>query len=136
MYNGEGDMSIFSWVSSLFGPVADLVDELHFSGEEEGNLKVKMAEIKAKMAEMESKVATKVLALQQASLEANAKVAMAEQQHGNWLSKSWRPIASLSMVAILIATGFDVIEYKTLLVQVCGGFLGIYGVGRSWEKKK
>ena len=129
-------MSVFSWIGELFGPVADLVDNIHDSDEEMGNIAVKQAEIKAKVAEIESKVATKVLALQQASLEANAKVAMSEQEHGNWLSKGWRPIASLSMVGILMATGFGAIEYKELLVQVCGGFLGIYGVGRSWEKKK
>lgn len=129
-------MSILSWISGIFKPAADLVDELHFSGEEKGNIEVKKQEIKAKIAEMESKVATKVLGLQQAAMEANAKVAMAEQMHGNWLSKSWRPVASLVMVGILVGMGFGVIEYKELLIQVCGGFLGIYGVGRSWEKKK
>lgn len=129
-------MSIFSFIGDLFKPAADLVDELHYSGEERGNIEVKKAELQNKLAEIEARVATRVLDLQNAALEANAKVAKAEQEHGNWLSKSWRPIASLSMVGILLSTGFGVIEYKELLVQICGGFLGIYGIGRSWEKKK
>ena len=129
-------MSVFSWIGSIFSPAADLIDNLHSSDEEMGNIEVKKQEIRAKLAEIEARVSTKVLDLQNAALEANSKVAMSEQKHGNWLSKSWRPIASLSMVGILMATGFGVIEYKELLIQVCGGFLGIYGVGRSWEKKK
>ena len=129
-------MSVFNWLGDLFSPIADLVDNLHDSDEELGNIEVKKQEIRAKVAEIEARVATRVLDLQNAALEANSKVAMSEQQHGNWLSKSWRPVASLSMVAILLSTGFGVIEYKELLVQICGGFLGIYGMGRSWEKKK
>ena len=127
-------MSIFSWISGLFQPAADLIDEIHFSGEEKGNIEVKKQELQAKMAEIEARVSTRVLDLQNAALEANMKVAVAEQQSGNWLSKSWRPIASLAMVSILVSMGFGVIEYKELLIQVCGGFLGIYGIGRSWEK--
>ena len=129
-------MDVFGWISGLFQPVADLVDNLHDSDEEMGNIAVKKAEIDARLAEIQAKVSTQVLTLQTKAMEANAKVAIAEQQHGNWLSKSWRPIASLSMVVILLAVGFDVIEYKELLVKICGGFLGIYGMGRSWEKKK
>jgi hypothetical protein len=129
-------MSIFNWIGSLFKPAADLVDDLVYSGEERGNIEVKKQEIKAKIAEIEAKVATRVLDLQNAALEANAKVAMSEQQHGNTFSKIWRPIASLCMVSILMLTGFGVIEYKELLVQISGGFLGIYGIGRSYEKGK
>lgn len=122
-------MSIFSWISEIFSPVSDLVDELHFSGEEEGLIRNKLAEI-------EAKVATRTLELQSQIIEANAKVAMAEQQHGNWLGKSWRPICSLGSFVALVAMGTDVMVYNQFLATIFGSFLGIYTGARSWEKKK
>jgi hypothetical protein len=129
-------MSILSFLGGIFKPAADLVDELHFSGEEEGQIKIKQAELQNKLAEIESKVGLKLMDLQSKALDAHTKMAVAEQQHGNWLSKSWRPIVSLSMASLLIGMGFDIVPYKPLMVQVAGGFLGIYGIGRSYEKKK
>lgn len=122
-------MSIFSWISNIFTPVSDLVDELHFSGEEEGRLRNKLAEI-------EAKVATRTLELQSQIIEANAKMATAEQEHGNWLSKSWRPLCSLGSFAALVAMGTDVMVYNQFLATIFGSFLGIYTGARSWEKKK
>jgi len=127
-------VSIFSFLGSIFKPAADLIDDLHTSDEEMGNIEVKKQELKAKMAEIEARVTTKIVELQTASLEATTKMEVAAQKHGNWLSKSWRPICSLGMMGILVGMGFDLIEYKPLMVQVAGGFLGIYGIGRSFEK--
>lgn len=129
-------MSIFDFIGDLFGPATKLIDDLHFSGQEKGELKVKQAELRNKLAEIESRVSTKMLSLQEKSLDANMKVAIAEQQHGNTLSKSWRPICSIGMLSILVAMGFGIIPMNTLLAQIAGGFLGIYGVGRSFEKGK
>ena len=122
-------MSVFSWISNIFSPVSDLVDELHFSGEEEGRLRNKLAEI-------EAKVATRTLELQSQIIEANAKIATAEQEHGNWLSKSWRPLCSLGSFAALVAMGTDVMVYNQFLATIFGSFLGIYTGARSWEKRK
>src|SRR6056300_1624893 len=98
-------MSLFDWIGSLFSPVSDLVDELHYSGEEEANAKAKMAELKNKLAEIEAKVATRTLELQSQIIEANSKIAVAEQQSGNWLSKSWRPICSFGSFISLVMMG-------------------------------
>jgi len=127
-------MSLFSFIGDLFGPATTLIDDLHFSGEEEAEAKAKMAELKNKLAEIESKVATKTLELQSKLIEANSKVAISEQQYGNWLSKSHRPLTSLAMVCILIAMAFEIIPFNNMLVKIAGGFLGIYGIGRSVEK--
>lgn len=129
-------MSIFSFIGDLFKPASDLVDELHFSGEEQGNIEIKKSELRNKLAEMESKVSIKMMDLQSQAIEANSKVAIAEQEHGNWLSKSWRPITSLALVGLLLAMGFEIVPYKDFLAKVAGGFLGIYGMGRSYEKGK
>lgn len=129
-------MSILSFLGSIFKPAVDLVDELHDSEEELGNIEIKKAELHNKLAEIESKVGLKLMDLQSKALDMQTKIAVAEQEHGNTLSKSWRPIASLAMTGLLVAMGLDFIQYKPLLVQVAGGFLGIYGLGRSYEKAK
>ena len=129
-------MSIFSWIGGLFEPAAKLVDDLHYSGEEKAYALAKQAELRNKLAEIESKVATRTLELQSQIIEANSKIAVAEQQHGNWLSKSWRPLCSLGSFGMLVAMGFEIVPFNQLLVTVFGGFLGIYIPARSWEKKK
>lgn len=129
-------MSLFSFIGDLFKPAADLVDNLHTSDEERGELEVRKAELRNKLAEIEAKVSTRMLDLQSQAIEATSKVAVAEQQHGNLLSRSWRPIASLMFVGLLTGMGLEFIAYKPLLAQIAGGFLGIYGLGRTFEKKK
>ena len=97
-------MSVFSWIGDLFSPAADLIDNLHYSGEEKAEAKAKQAELKNKLAEIEAKVATRTLDLQSQIIDANSKIAVAEQKHGNWLSKSWRPLCSLGSFGMLTAT--------------------------------
>jgi len=128
-------MSIFSFISEIFKPAADIIDELYFSGEEAGNIDIKILELKNKLAEMEYKLSTKYVELQSQAVDANAKMEIAAQTHGNWLSKSWRPVASLGFVILLVGMGLDFITFKPLLAQIAGGFLGIYGIGRSVEKR-
>lgn len=129
-------MSFFNWISDLFTPVSNLVDELHFSGEEKGAIENKRAELKNKLAEIEAKVATKTLDLQSQIIEANSKIAIAEQEHGNLLSKSWRPLCSIGSFVMLALMGMGKIPQNDFLATVFGSFLGIYTGARSWEKKK
>jgi hypothetical protein len=129
-------MSIFNWIGQIFEPATKLVDDLHFSGEEKGEHKVKMAELKNQLAQIEAQFATKALELQSKLIEANSKIAVAEQMHGNVLSKSWRPICSLGSFAALVAMGIGWMEYNQFLAMIFGSFLGIYTGARSWEKRK
>lgn len=129
-------MSIFSWLGSIFEPAAKLVDDLHHSGEEKEKHKAKMSALKNELAQIETKVATKTLELQSQLIEANSKVAIAEQKHGNVLSKSWRPLCSLGSFGMLMLMGFDIIPFNNFLAMIFGSFLGIYTGARSWEKKK
>lgn len=122
-------MSLFAFLSGIFKPAADLIDEIHTSDEEAGKLRNELAQI-------EARVSIKLMELQSQVIDANAKVAVSEQQHGNWLSKSWRPLTSLGMLSILISMAVGLVEFNELLAQIAGGFLGIYGVGRSVEKKR
>lgn len=121
-------MNIFGWISDLFKPASELVDELHYSGEEKALLQNKLAEI-------EAKVATRTLELQGQIIDANAKIAVAEQQHGNWLSKSWRPVSSFTFVGLLVCMATGVVEYNQFLAGIAGSFLGIYVPLRTAEKR-
>jgi hypothetical protein len=129
-------MSIFNWIGDLFQPAADLVDDLHYSGEEKAAAKAKQAELKNILAQIEAQVATKTLDFQSKLIEANSKIAVAEQKHGNMLSKSWRPLCSLGSFAALVAMGTGAMEYNQFLATIFGSFLGVYTGARSWEKKK
>jgi len=121
-------MSIFSFIGDIFKPAADLIDNVHTSKEEKLQLRNQLAQI-------EAQVATKTLELQSQLITANSNVAIAEQQNGNWLSKSWRPIVSLIMAGLLVGMGLGLIVYNQFLAGIAGGFLGIYTGSRSWEKK-
>ena len=129
-------MSVFSWIGDLFKPAADLIDDLHYSGEEKAQAKAKQAELKNRLAQIEAQVATKTLDLQSQIIEATSKVAVSEQKHGNWLSKSWRPLCSLGSFGMLVLMGLEVIPFNNFLSMIFGSFLGIYTGARSWEKKK
>lgn len=122
-------MSILGDLANVFSPIAKLVDDLHTSSEEKG-------QIKAKIAEVEAKVSTKMMELQMASIDANTKIAIAEQEHGNSFVKMIRPVISLGCFVILLAMGFEFIPEKDLLMKICGGYLGFYGSLRTYEKTK
>jgi len=63
-------------------------------------------------------------------------MAVAEQQHGNTYVKAVRPTIMLGSFLLIVAMGFEIIPYKSLILQICGGYLGFYGGLRTWEKKK
>ena len=129
-------MEIFSFIKDIFKPASDIVDELHFSGEEAGNLEVKKAELKNKLAEIQAQMSTKVIEFQGKLTEANSKIAVAEQQHGNWLSKSWRPLASIMFIINISLMIYGVVPINEIALGGMLAFLGVYTGGRSLEKKK
>ena len=121
-------MSWFNTIANFFKPIADVVDNLHTSEEEKMVLRNQLAQI-------EAQVATKLMELQMKALEATSQVAIAEQQHGNFLSKTWRPITSYIFVGIILAMCMGKIEYRDEVVNMGMIFLGVYAGGRSLEIK-
>ena len=121
-------MSFFKFLGDIFRPAADLIDNLHVSDEERGMLRNQFAEI-------EARVSIQMMELQAASIEATSKLAVAEQKYGSILSRNWRPIASLSLLVLIMAMGLEFIPINTLILQIAGGFLGIFGIGRTLEKR-
>jgi len=124
-------MGLFNWISSIFKPAAELVDDLHLSGEEKGQLKNELAGIQQKANE-------KFIELELAALEARKAVMIAESQSSNWYQAAWRPIASMVLVGLVVIQcianwAYDV-PISAELFTFASTFLGITSAGRGIEK--
>jgi len=120
-------MGILSFIGDIFKPAADLVDELHVSDEERLTLRNKLAEIQAN-------AQAKMIELEQAKVEAQMKIQVAEQRSGNWLSSSWRPLASLAIVTLIILGSFGVVTVTQDIYDLASVFLTGYAGARGAEK--
>jgi len=92
-------MSITSFVSGIFKPAAELIDNLHTSAEE------KLA-LKASMLSVQTEFLSKALDLEKAALEAKTSIIVAEAKSGSWITRSWRPIVMLALTASVLAYWF------------------------------
>ena len=122
-------MGILSFVSSIFKPAADLIDNLHTSEEER-------LQIKEKMFQAQQEMTLKVMEYESQLLESKTKVITAEAQGQSWIQRSWRPITMLTFLGLVVADSFGWLanplanEAWTLLQIGLGGYV----VGRSAEK--
>lgn len=125
-------MSIFGtiggFISGIFSPAADLIDNLHTSEEEKGKIRAELARIQAD-------VLNKTAELEMKRLDAVSKVQVAESQSKFWITAAWRPIASLALVSIVILSSFGLIPKPDAdFYALTNTFLGVYAGGRSLEK--
>jgi len=132
-------MALPVWLTALFKPAVDLVDELHTSAEEKGAMK-------AVLFEAQSGIIANVLDYESKILQNKTDIVLAEAQGQSYLQKNWRPILMLVIVAI-VANNYLLYPYLSLffnaapllelpdklwsLMQIgVGGYI----VGRSGEK--
>lgn len=119
----------------ILEPVTKLVDDLHTSAEEKLVLKAQIL-----MAQQDFQV--RLMDAETARLQSQHQVQVVEQQQGNWISKSWRPIVGLAFVGqMLLIYGLPAINGLDATVhppeEYWYSHLAILGVaiaGRSWEK--
>ena len=120
-------MSIFSFISNLFKPAADLVDELHVSDEEKGKLRNELAGIQAQaqkqMLDYEAKV-----------VEARSKLMVAEAQSPHLITAIWRPVACLSLIALVVLSAYGIGNPDKEVYELTKILLGAYASGRTLEK--
>lgn len=129
---------ITNFISGIFKPAADLIDELHTSDEEK-------AMAKAKLLEIERSTVNKAVDLEKEIVKAQKDIIMTEAQ-GNWIQKSWRPILMWVIIFIVfnnfllapyMAALFKwsvVLELPSALWNLLTVGVGGYVVGRSGEK--
>jgi len=120
-------MGIFDFISNLFTPVADLVDELHVSDEERGKLRNELARI-------QTDAQSKILEVEKARMEAMAKIQVAESNSKYRITAIWRPITTMGLVGLIIAGSFGLCEVKPEIFDLTSVFLGVYGTSRGLEK--
>jgi hypothetical protein len=124
-------VGVLDILAGVFKPIVDIVDHLTVSGDEKA--KLQSAVIQAQFtAQMQSIEYEKQL------LDARSNIVLAEAKSDSWLTKSWRPITALTLVALVVARflgytapGVSPAEYIELwsLVKLClGGYIGSRGV--------
>jgi len=127
-------MSIWGFITGIFKPAVDLVDELHTSEEEKQTLKNHLFA-------MQAELSVKVLDYEARLIESQASVIKAEATADSWITRSWRPIVML-MFAFIIAWNYIIapitgvaslptpVELWSLMKLGLGGYI----IGRSAEK--
>jgi len=127
---------MFEIIKDIIEPIRDAIDEFHFSDEEEAEIEIKKSELRNKLAEIQYRLTTEFLSLQSDVVEANTKIAIAEQSSDSFISKNWRPICSLCSFIMLSLMGFKIMEFNEFLATIYGSMIGYHGVLRSLVDKK
>ena len=122
-------MGIFDFITNIFKPATDLVDELVTSDEERLQLKTKLKEV-------ENEFQTKVLEYESRLMESQSAIIQAESTGKSWLQRNWRPITMITFLILVVCDSFGLLTFRladeawTLLQIGLGGYV----VGRSAEK--
>ena len=122
-------MSVIDFISGIFKPAADLVDNVHTSTEE------KLVQQNV-LATIQNQVTAKLIELESQILTAKAKIITAEANGQSWMQRNWRPITMLTFLMLVVLDSFGWLanplaqEAWTLLQIGLGGYV----VGRSGEK--
>ena len=125
-------MSIFEaiggFVSGIFGPAANLIDNLNTSEEEKGKLRNELATIQAG-------VQTKLIELETKKLEATSAAMAAEAASSHWLAANWRPILALISGLVVLLDCFSLIKPPSPdFYEFARMYAGVYAGSRSVEK--
>ncbi|MCK4500651.1 hypothetical protein KAU11_09135 [Candidatus Babeliales bacterium] len=107
---------MFDFISNIFKPATELIDELHVSDEERGKLQSELSKVQAKMQ------------------EESAKLMIAEASSDHWIVAAWRPVCAIVLFTLILLDGFKIVEAPTQVYDLAELFLGVYGGGRSLEK--
>lgn len=109
-------MNPLAWISSIFKPAADLIDNLHTSTEEKMKLTNELARIRS---EIEGKT---------------IDLMKTEAQSNHALAANWRPACSILIVIALVLDGHFGYHASPNIYGLAEIFLGTYAGGRSLEK--
>ena len=95
-------MSILGFVSGLIKPVTDLVDSLHTSDEERGQIVNELTRI-------ENEMSSKILSYESELLKAKSSIIVAEAQGQSWLQRNWRPLTMLTFLVLVVCDSFGLV---------------------------
>ncbi|MAE21822.1 MAG: hypothetical protein CMK92_05265 [Pseudomonas sp.] len=122
-------MKLLDFISDIFNPLERLVDNVHTSDEELGQLKNEFTRL-------QNAVTTQLIRLESQRLEAQQAVVTSEAKSESWLARNWRPITMLTFLLLILLDSFGLLAVPLApqmwdLLEIG---LGGYVVGRSVEK--
>lgn len=132
--------TITSFVSGIFKPAAELIDDIHTSGEEQGEIDIQKQKLKNEIDKIEFTVKEKMMDYESKLMENRTKLIEAETKNGNIFVQSWRPALMVIFAFLIMAKwlGFsapgisEAVELELFAIVKLG--LGGYVLGRSGEK--
>lgn len=122
-------MSVLAVIGGLIKPVSKLIDKLHTSDEERG-------EIVNALTTLENEMSSQVLEYESKVLEARASIIKTEAIGQSWIQRNWRPITMLTFLVLVVCDSFGALvvpiadQMWTLLQLGLGGYV----CGRTAEK--
>lgn len=122
-------MAILDIVTSIFRPIADVVDHVLPSGDAKIQLQQTILTGQLQAAE-------RVLDYEKQLLDAQSRIITAEATGNSWLQRTWRPITMLTFLVLVVCDSFGILPFRlakdawTLLQLGLGGYVA----GRSLEK--
>jgi len=132
-------MGVLSFLSGIFKPAADLIDNIHTSKEEKLELKNSLELIRNEMS-------AKVLDYETKLMSERASIIKAEITGQSWLQRNWRPLLML-IAMIILFNNYVIFPYltmfttKAVILELPNGLwqlltlgVGGYVAGRSAEK--
>jgi hypothetical protein len=119
--------TILTAITGLFAPATKLIDKVSTTDQER-------LELRNELAKIESQVQLQVIELEKRAIEAQLEVQKAELASSHWIVAAWRPIASLSMVAIAIYHSYSGVPMPSSMNSLIEIFLGVHAGGRTLEK--
>ena len=115
------------FLSKVLEPITGLVDKLHTSDDER-------LEAKAVLLQLQTSLMSQTLDYEKQIAQSQRDIIVAETQANSWLTRSWRPITMLTLVAMVVVAQFSSMEIPPDLWFVIKLGLGGYVGGRSVEK--
>jgi hypothetical protein len=115
------------FLSKILEPITGLVDKLHTSDDER-------LEAKAVLLQLQTSLMSQTLDYEKQIAQSQRDIIVAETQANSWLTRSWRPITMLTLVAMVVVAQFSSMEIPPDLWFVIKLGLGGYVGGRSVEK--
>lgn len=129
-------MGLLSFISGIFKPAADLIDNVHTSTEEKLQLRNALAKIEADVTVKSMELEGKVLELQGKLTESVAKQAVAEATSESWLVRNYRAIIICSMFVLIMCQSFGLLkmELPEVFWQIFAASFGVMSVAPSIAK--
>lgn len=127
---------VLDFISGIFKPATELIDELHTSEEEKLKLRNSLVKLQNEVTMKQLELLGKQMDVERELLDVRSKAIIAEAAGSSWLQRNWRPMTMVVFVVLIVLGVFDYLpselpkEFMSLVKIGLGGYV----IGRSVEK--